>query len=136
MAASWSNKSYIVFYDSLCPLCKKTKRYFERLDWFNRMHWVSIHEPGLKEKFPFLQQQKIQEEIHFIVNGTYLYTGFEAVRRMMLLMPATSLIGALLHSPGMLKAGRRSYKWIAKNRYSMLNETCEGGACSIQQRSN
>lgn len=56
----------IALYDGTCSLCKETKKIFKKLDWLNKVEWISLQE---YEKIPnSLSFSKIdlRRELHII----------------------------------------------------------------------
>ncbi|WP_018921801.1 thiol-disulfide oxidoreductase DCC family protein [Salsuginibacillus kocurii] len=129
-------QSLLVFYDGKCPLCVETKRRLEQLDWWNRLEWKSIHENGVIESYFFLSEEAVQASMHLLVDDTYVYHGFSAVRRIMLALPLTSALALLSYLPMARPLGERLYAWVAYNRYRFKKEapSCNDGLCQIQQK--
>ncbi|MFB4163102.1 thiol-disulfide oxidoreductase DCC family protein [Alteribacillus sp. JSM 102045] len=130
-----SNKVFVVFYDGACTLCQKTKQEIEKWDKHQVLTWRSIEDPSILEEYPFLKEDRIQQEMHLLEEGTYLYTGFAAVKRILQLFPAGKIFTPLLYFPGADWAGEQVYKQIAKNRHLLLGEKCPSGACEIKSDS-
>lgn len=120
----------IALYDGKCSLCQKTKTTFQKLDWNQKIEWISLQEFEGKH----FSAVELRRELHIILpNGTVL-KGFDAVRKILLKSPPTLLVGLLLYIPFIPIIGRPIYRWIAKNRYKFLTDTCAEGSCSIKEK--
>ncbi|EWG10618.1 thiol-disulfide oxidoreductase DCC family protein [Cytobacillus firmus] len=121
----------IALYDGTCSLCKETKKIFKKLDWLNKVEWISLQE---YEKIPnSLSFSKIdlRRELHIITPSGVVKKGYSAVRRLLFLFPASFLISLLLYLPLTPILGDPIYKWIAKNRHKFLKKKCDDGSCSL-----
>jgi predicted DCC family thiol-disulfide oxidoreductase YuxK len=121
----------IALYDGTCSLCKETKRIFKKLDWLDKVEWISLQE---YEKMPgslSFSRQDLRKELHLITPSGNVKKGYSAVRRLLLLFPASFLISTFLYLPFTELLGDPAYKWIAKNRQKFLKKKCGDGSCSL-----
>ncbi|WP_101842222.1 thiol-disulfide oxidoreductase DCC family protein [Halobacillus sp. Marseille-P3879] len=108
---------HIVFYDAQCPFCYYVKKTLKRLDWNNRMKWVSVQQVEENGHYPYLKGRPLLEEIHLLTAKGQVIEGFRAVRLILLQLPTVFLPGLLLYLPGMDKVGSVSYRWFSNRRY-------------------
>ena len=124
----------VVLFDGDCAFCQRSVRILKSLDWFKRLamqnaretdHWPAAAEP--------LSLPKMLEEMHLVTpDGQRIYAGFSAFRWMAWRLPPTMPIAPFLYIPGVLWLGNRVYRWIAKNRYSLV--ACHNGVCAVPVR--
>ncbi|MCM3708181.1 MULTISPECIES: thiol-disulfide oxidoreductase DCC family protein [Cytobacillus] len=121
----------IALYDGSCSLCKETKRIFKKLDWLNKVEWISLQD---YEKMPgslSFPRQDLRKELHLITPSGSVKKGYYAARRLLLLFPASFLISTFLYLPFTGLLGDPVYKWIAKNRHKFLKKKCDDRSCSL-----
>lgn len=121
----------VVLFDGDCAFCQRSVRILKSLDWFKRLtmqnardpdHWPAAAEP--------LSLPKMLEEMHLVTpDRQRTYAGFSAFRWMAWRLPPTMPIAPFLYIPGVLWVGNRIYRWIAKNRYSLV--ACQDGVCRV-----
>ncbi len=121
----------VVLFDGDCAFCQRSVRLLKSLDWFGRLtcqnardqeHWPVCDEP--------LSMPRMLEEMHVVTRDRkHAYAGFRAFRWMAWRLPPTMPLAPFLHLPGVLWLGNRVYRWIAKNRYSLM--PCHDGVCQI-----
>lgn len=120
----------IALYDGKCSLCQRTKRTFQKLDWNQKIEWISLQEYE-GSQFSALE---LRRELHIILPNGNVLKGFDAVRKLLVKSPPTVLLGLLLYLPFIPLIGHPIYRWIAKNRYKFLKKTCTDGSCSIEEK--
>ncbi|WP_264738829.1 thiol-disulfide oxidoreductase DCC family protein [Cytobacillus firmus] len=121
----------IALYDGTCSLCKETKKIFKKLDWLNKVEWISLQEyEKIPNSLPF-SRHDLRRELHIITPSGGVKKGYSAVRRLLFLFPASFLISLLLYLPLTPILGDPIYKWIAKNRHKFLKKKCDDGSCSL-----
>ena len=122
--------SRTVVFDGECGFCQRSIRLGRELDWLHRIDWRPRLEPGLKEKFPKLNDQDTQNRmISMHPNGT-LRGGFYAIRDIALHFPLTFLPALFLFIPGVSLLGVPVYAWISKNRHRFAGKTDE--SCALR----
>lgn len=121
----------IALYDGECSLCKESKRIFEKLDSFQKVHWISLQEYEQVEQAISFNKIDLRKELHIITTEGKVLKGFYAVRYLLLFFPVTIIVGALLFVPFTSLLGKPIYKWVAKNRHRFLKKKCDNGNCSL-----
>ncbi len=106
-----------VIYDDTCPLCRRSRRYAEALDWFGRLTFVGLSDrPFVRRHFPDLDRAALARALHVVDGRGRVFVGFRAFRRILWVNPATWLPALLLHIPGVPFAGDRIYRRVAAHR--------------------
>jgi predicted DCC family thiol-disulfide oxidoreductase YuxK len=121
----------IALYDGTCSLCKETKKIFKKLDWLNRVEWISLQEYEKRPGSFSFSRQDLRRELHIITPSGSVKKGYSAIRRLLFLFPASFLMSLLLYLPLTPMLGDPIYKWIAKNRHKFLKKKCDDGSCSL-----
>lgn len=129
-AGSTERRGYIVYYDSMCPVCNRSRRVLRRLDWLGRLSFADIHDrkraqadlPGVTYA-DMLRQMYVKRP-----DGSY-FGGFEAFRVMAPMLPLCWPVVPLLWLPGMRWSGSRVYRFIARNRFRFAK--CDNEFCSL-----
>jgi predicted DCC family thiol-disulfide oxidoreductase YuxK len=121
-----------VLYDGDCALCRRSVALLRRLDWLDRLTYVSARD----RTQPVLQQPPVAgapllEEMHVLTPKGRLHHGFGAFRWLAWRVPALWLVAPLLYIPGMPWLGQRAYLWVARNRFHLV--PCHDGVCEIKQ---
>ncbi|TKC15892.1 DUF393 domain-containing protein [Robertmurraya kyonggiensis] len=120
----------IALYDGKCSLCQRTKRTFQKLDWNQKMEWLSLQEYEGSQ----FSAVDLRRELHIILPNGHILKGFDAVRKLLLKSPPTLIVGLFLYIPLIPLIGHPIYRWIAKNRYKFGAKTCTDGSCSIEEK--
>lgn len=121
----------ISLYDGSCSLCKESKKIFEKLDSFQKVHWISLQEYERTKQSISFNKIDLRKELHIITKSGKVLKGFYAIRYLFLLFPATIVVGALLYVPFSYLIGNPIYKWIAKNRHRFIKKKCDNDSCSL-----
>ncbi|MBG9445924.1 hypothetical protein ABE67_02885 [Cytobacillus firmus] len=121
----------IALYDGTCSLCKETKRILKKLDWLNKVEWISLQEYEKEPGSISFSRHDLRRELHIITPSGSVKKGYYAVRRLLFLFPASFFISILLYVPFTAILGDPVYKWIAKNRQKFLKKKCDDGSCSL-----
>ena len=121
----------VVLFDGDCAFCQWSVRILKSFDWFKRLSMQNARDP---DQWPTaaepLSLPKMLEEMHLVTpDRRHTYAGFSAFRWMAWRMPPTMPIAPFLYIPGVLWLGNRVYRWIAKNRYSLV--ACQDGVCQV-----
>jgi predicted DCC family thiol-disulfide oxidoreductase YuxK len=124
----------VVLFDGDCRFCQKSVGIIRRLDWFARFHFQSARDTAhLPPSTVPLDSSKMIEEMHLVTpDRQRVYAGFSAFRWMAWRMPMTTFLAPFLYLPGVLWAGNRVYRWIAKNRFDLV--PCHDGQCVLPRK--
>ncbi|RMD74159.1 MAG: DUF393 domain-containing protein, partial [Chloroflexi bacterium] len=70
-------------------------------------------------------------QLHVVGPDGTIYRGAEAVRELLLQLPALRGLGELLRLPGALTLAQPVYEFVARNRYLFGGKptTCDDGSC-------
>ncbi|WP_185762547.1 thiol-disulfide oxidoreductase DCC family protein [Bacillus methanolicus] len=120
----------IALYDQTCSLCQETKRISNKLDWLGKVEWISLQEYEKEQSLFVFRNEDLRKELHIITPSKKVYKGFYAVRRLLVLFPATFFFGILIHVPFIERIGNPLYLLVAKNRHKFLRKNCGNGSCT------
>ncbi|HVS39398.1 MAG TPA: DUF393 domain-containing protein [Gemmataceae bacterium] len=123
-----------VLYDGQCPLCLRSVRILQRLDWFHRLAYLNARDrQHLPTSEAPLDPDRLLQEMHVLTpDGRRLYHGFAALRWIAWRLPLLWPVAPLLSIPGVSWLGQRLYLWIARNRFRLV--PCHGGVCTLPPR--
>ncbi|MCG8587185.1 MAG: DCC1-like thiol-disulfide oxidoreductase family protein [Pirellulales bacterium] len=119
----------VVLYDGTCPLCQRSTRWCNLLDWLRRVSWVNFRNLEIRGQVPYLSDEQLDAEMFVITPEGRVYSGYDAWRRLSLLFPLTFPLAFLLYIPPIPQIGRAVYSWIAKHRYQWFH--CTDDTCRI-----
>ena len=118
-----------VVFDGDCGFCRRWIRRGKRLDWLKRIDWRPRLEPGLKEKFPGIDDAETKDRMVSIRPDGKKVGGFYSVRDIALQFPLTFIPALFLYIPGVSLIGEPIYRWIAKNRHRFTGSS--GQSCGL-----
>jgi predicted DCC family thiol-disulfide oxidoreductase YuxK len=123
-------RRYTVFYDGMCPICRKSKRTLERLDWLGRLTYADIHDRKFAEaELPGVTYADMLREMWVKRPDGKHFGGFKAFRAMAAVLPLCWPIVPFLWLPGAAFVGKRVYGFIARNRFRYAK--CDDEFCSL-----
>jgi predicted DCC family thiol-disulfide oxidoreductase YuxK len=113
-----------ILFDGDCVLCRRTVEIMRRLDLFERLAFTDFR----RQPVPDLAPEALARDMHVIAGGR-VFRGFDAYRRIALVLPLGWLVAPLLWLPGMAWLGPRVYTRIAAGRSAPLacDEHCRIG---------
>lgn len=148
---------YRVYFDTLCPICRKSRETLQNLDWGGRLVFRDIHDRETMERevpgVPYSRALKeiivatpgwdaeqglgaggwgLGNSIRRFFFGPKILGGFEALRRVAWTLPALWLALPLLYLPFVPTVARFIYRAVARNRYRLA--ACDGGTCELHLR--
>lgn len=109
----------IALYDGYCAVCRTTLAIITALDWFKRVQFVDLHTPGIEEQYPQFTHEELMGQMHVIDEQGKVFAGFDGTRRLLKAVPLGYPFWLIMLLPGMDNVGKRVYRWIARNRYSI-----------------
>ncbi len=134
VANSSATAKAIVLFDGDCSFCQRSVRILKSLDWFRKLSMQNARDestwPAAAEA---LSLPKMLDEMHLVTpDRQHTYAGFAAFRWMSWRLPITIPLAPFLYLPGVPWIGNRVYRWIARNRYSLV--PCRDGVCEIPSK--
>jgi predicted DCC family thiol-disulfide oxidoreductase YuxK len=141
----WPTAPSVVIYDGDCGICARTRAWMERIDLDSQFAWKTL-ESGAGEEAGVTDD--MARRSLYLAEGTRVYAGFKAFRRMIYLNPAVYLLGYSLlvaRGPGRLHLmtaivalvvlsplvnpfGEWAYRLVARNRHAVQGaDTCVVG---------
>ncbi len=121
----------IVLFDGQCKFCTKGIRSLQRLDFFNQLEFVSLHDPMVAIRFPDLTYDMLMDQMWIVGQNGKRYGGSDAVRYLTRRLPILYPFAPLLHFPGTSWFWRKAYQFVASRRYQIAGRECADGTCSI-----
>lgn len=122
---------YVMLYDGQCRICRSQAELVARYDDDQQIELLNLHAPQARERFPLIAPADARRELHLLGPGEQVYRGAEAVRQILLLLPALRGLGELLHLPGAMMLAQPVYALVAGNRYLLGGraEECADARC-------
>ncbi|WP_036843511.1 thiol-disulfide oxidoreductase DCC family protein [Pontibacillus marinus] len=121
----------MVLYDRYCFLCQQSKKWLEKMDWLNRLRWVSLQEYSQKHTISEDKMKAMKAELHAITPDQKEHVGYDAMKVAFIRCPLTFVLGILMYIPKSGIVGKPVYRFIAKNRYRLFKSKCKNGSCGI-----
>ena len=121
----------VVLYDGDCGFCQQSVRLLKGLDWFRTLHFQSARDTAhLPASEVPLDPGKMLDEMHVLTpDRRTAHAGFAAFRWIAWRLPLTAPLAPLMYLPGVLWAGTRAYRWVARNRFNLV--PCANNACAV-----
>lgn len=121
----------VVLYDGACPLCRRSVRILQKLDWLNKLHPQDARDvANLPPCEVLLVPKKLLEEMHVVTpDRRHAPAGFRAFRWLAWRLPLAWPLAPLLYLPGAAWLGGKVYRWVARNRFNLV--PCKDGVCHL-----
>ncbi len=119
-----------VYMDGMCPVCQRSRRSLERLDWLKRLRFIDVHDREQCElDLPEVTYAQMLTRM-FVKhpNGKYL-SGFRAVRSLMPKLPLLWIFMPMVWLPCASWLGGKFYDFVARNRFKYAK--CDDDFCSM-----
>lgn len=108
----------VVLYDGSCSLCTTTTDQLREMDKDGVIDWLDLHNETNRKRFPNLDWNRVEEEIHLIHTTGRVRTGSKAVADI------AEMIGGdigrqaaeMMRQPGIRDAADMIYKLVSQNR--------------------
>ena len=125
--------SLVVLFDGGCPVCRRTVRTLQRLDWLNRLQFANAMDDDIRARVaPTLTQHDVMQQMYVVDGHGRLAGGYDAQLRIGRRVPALWILGVLGALPVVRQIGTRVYRYIAANR--RRQGVCSDELCSPQFR--
>jgi predicted DCC family thiol-disulfide oxidoreductase YuxK len=122
-----------VFYDGVCPLCRREVGHYRKKDIHHRIDWIDIAGAGFDAAAYGLDPARITQVMHARTPEGTLYTEVRAFIQIWKALPPTLfsiMMRLLLKIPGMLPFAGIFYRLFARNRYRLTGR-CTPNSCRI-----
>lgn len=119
-----------ILYDGTCPFCRKQAA---RLKTFmrGRVAFESAYDPGVRERFPMVQQQGMLGEMKFVDANGRLFGGAAAIAQAFITSGGIFGLGAHLYKvPPVTQIANALYKRAAAKRLR-LKQVCNDDNCAV-----
>lgn len=116
----------VVVYDGGCGMCKGNVKWLARLDWLGVFEAMPYQDPRMYDLFPRLDPKRCEQEMHLAFPDGRVFAGADALRQVLLRLPAAAPLGLILSIPPLPWVLRRLYPVLARNRHRL------GGRCPIK----
>lgn len=116
-----------VFFDGLCPLCRREMAMLRRRDRRGRIRFVDIADASFDPGTLGVTREVLMSRIHARLPDGTIIDGVEVFRRLYAAVGFPRLV-ALSRLPGVAQLLDLAYRWFAKRRL-WLTGRCAGGAC-------
>lgn len=115
--------SIVVIFDGKCRFCTSQVRILQRLDFANRLSFISLHDPHVAQWYPELSYDQLMQQIYVIPPTTtggadrLRYGGAEGFRYVAWRLPVLWPLALLLSIPFSMPLWKAIYDFIARQRY-------------------
>ena len=121
--------SLIVLFDGGCPICRRTVRLLQRLDWAGRLQFADATNEEVRRRIaPSLALETAMRQMHVVDDRGRMDGGYDAQLRIMRRLPLAWPLGLLGALPGIRQIGSAVYRYIAANR--RRQGVCSDELCS------
>lgn len=123
-------RRYTVFFDGMCPVCNRSRRALQRIDWLGRLEFSDLHDRARAEAdLPSVTYADMLRRMYVRRPDGRFFGGFHAFRAIARVLPVLWLLLPILWLPGASWIGTRVYDWIARNRFRRAQ--CDSEVCSL-----
>lgn len=111
----------VVLYDGTCRVCTTAHDQLRELDQDGILEWMSIDDESAQKRFPNVDWDRAEKEIHIIHTDGRIRTGTRAVQDIAELVGGDigKNVSKLMNVPGIKDASDLIYKLISENRHRL-----------------
>jgi predicted DCC family thiol-disulfide oxidoreductase YuxK len=121
----------IVIFDGFCRFCTAQIRLLHRLDRFESLAFLSLHDERSDRLLPEMSFDEKMQAMVVLDQERRRHRGAAAVRYLSRRLPLLWPAAPLLHIPGSLPLWERLYDLVARSRYRFGHMDCDGGTCHL-----
>lgn len=121
----------VVLYDGQCNFCISQIANIRRFDLWNRLQFVSLHDPIVSKHYPDLSYEQLMEQMWVVAPSGQRFAGAYSLRYLTRALPMLWPLAPAMHLPGLMPFWCWIYRWIAKRRYKIAGRNCSEGTCSL-----
>lgn len=129
-------KPIVVLYDGWCPFCIQSITKFKKLDWLDRIDFVSFRNDHIAANYN-LEISQLEKRMHSIViNINKVESGIYSINRICKNLPLLWILVPLLKISTSIGLGQKLYDWIANRRTIFPTGACNDQTCEIPTRTD
>jgi len=122
-----------VYYDGWCPLCQAIHHRLIRVDWLDRLQFVSMREPGVVDSLG-VPAERLAARMHVRYNRTgHLVDGIDAVAAIAAQVPPLWPLWPVIRLSALTGLGGWLYDWVAARRVIIPVGACDEHGCPIHR---
>lgn len=107
----------VVLIDGGCPLCRRTARLLHTLDWLDRLAFADAIDGAVRERWaPGLDEAAVMQEMYVVDETGTRHAGYDGYLQLAAVVPVLWPFGVAGRLPGIRRAGRAAYRFIAARR--------------------
>ena len=126
-------RGLIVLFDGGCPVCRRTVRTLQQLDWFGKLQFANAMDREIRARVaPTLTEDDVMRQMYVVDADGQLAGGFDAQLKIGRRVPLLWPLGVLGTLPGARQIGMAVYRHMAANR--RRQGMCSDDLCSPQFR--
>ena len=103
-----------IYYDGLCGLCSGTIRKIASSSQRQKFEYVDVASGNLP---PGIDYSGAMRDVHAVDSTGQLYTGFDAVLKVLDEYPVAKILSRIGRLPGFHRTGRAIYRIVARARF-------------------
>ncbi|MSR22708.1 MAG: DUF393 domain-containing protein [Gemmatimonadetes bacterium] len=108
---------YVLVYDGECGFCRRSVEWVRERDSERAIETVPYEDPSVRERFPELPQERLEEAMHLLAADGSRWEGARAVEELLRVLPGVGWMGWAFRTPGARWVAARAYRWVSRNRY-------------------
>jgi predicted DCC family thiol-disulfide oxidoreductase YuxK len=123
---------YLIFYDGLCQICRRSRRIIERLRPSAPVQFIDVNDRAQMAAYPHFPDVHVRGQMYVVDPAGQVAGGYDALVSLSTILPPLAWLSGMLRLPPLRAIGRRAYRWIADNRYRLGGQkACHDGACGL-----
>jgi len=111
-----SSVRHTLIFDGACTMCMRWMSRVRSWDRNDAFEYVPLQDPSVPERFPDLDREALEREMHVVGPDGRVWRGAGAVERVIELLPRGRWISWAFHLPFARAVADRVYRWVAENR--------------------
>lgn len=123
--------SLVALVDGQCPLCRRTARVLNGVDWFNRIAFLDVNDPAVRVLFaPSTPLEHLLRDIQVADRGgERIRTGYRGYLALARAIPLMWPLAAFAMLPPVASLGDRLYGRVARTRFR--HAPCDDASCRV-----
>jgi len=125
----------VLIFDGDCRFCLATIGQLRWFDGKDRLSFLSLHDPVVRERYPDLDHERLMSEMVLVDREEGRHGGAAALKYLSRRLPKLWLLAPFMHIPGTMPFWRWAYGFVARRRYQiagrMSNAACDESSCRV-----